>query len=271
MGITFFYVIKRELEVSVLDIVRAYVAVLRIFNLRETIDMIDSLSPTIDKETRSEMRSQVADLIRRSVRWLLHFCGTDFVISEVVSRFTPTVNDLTKHVQAMPIDVCSILQQDLADSWTEAGVDKAFSERVARLYNSYHSFNISAGSREFDVDVVRFTQAYFFLFSKLGLELFRSKIDTIRTKNSWAEQICYSFRQDLNLISRNLTSRVIFMPIAANVEAKFEAWLLMVTPLIEQWECLHSELTKTEAVDSAIIVMGIRILQKLVDYVPPNA
>jgi hypothetical protein len=61
------------------------------------------------------------------------------------------------------------------------------------------------------------------------------------------------------------------MPIAANVEAKFEAWLLMVTPLIEQWECLHSELTKTEAVDSAIIVMGIRILQKLVDYVPPNA
>jgi glutamate dehydrogenase len=270
MGITFFYVIKRELEVGVLDIVRAYVAVLKIFNLRDIIDSIDGLSPSVDKEVRSAMRSRVADLIRRSVRWLLHFCGSDFVISEQVERFAPVASELTRYIQAMPLDTRELLQQDRMQAWIEGGVDPVLANQVAALHCGYHAFNICDGAHQFDVDINRFSQAYFFLYSRLGLQLFWEKIDSIRTKSNWAEQICYSFKQDLSLINRSLAGRVIAMPIAADVEAKFHAWLTAVAPQIEQWEYLHSELSKTDTADSAIIVMGIRILQKLVDFVPAD-
>ena len=265
MGITFFYVIKRELEVSVFDIVRAYVAVINIFSLQPVIDQIDFLAPTVDLESRHFMRSQVANLIRRSVRWLLHFCGSDFVISEQVERFAPLAKELVSYIKVMPINTSDILQADTADTWIEGGVDASFAKQVAGLNCNYHAFNICSGAQNFDVDISRFSQAYFFAFSHLGLELFREKIDSIRENNSWAELISYSFKQDLDLIERNLANKIISMPIAADVEAKFNAWVESVPSLLEQWKVLHNELNKAENIDSAIIVMGIRILQKLVD------
>jgi glutamate dehydrogenase len=268
MGITFFYVIKRELEVSVLDIVRAYVAVVRIFSLQPIIQDVDNLCPAVAPDFRHTMRSQIANLIRRSVRWLLHFCGSDFVISEQVERFSPVAKELASLVSVMPIDSSGILQKGFAQTWTDGGVAASFAQQVAGLSCAYHAFNVCDGAHTFDVDTSRFGQAYFFAFSHLGLDLFREKIDSIRENNDWAELVSYSIKQDLELAQINLANKIISMPIAADVETKFSAWLDSVPSLLEQWTSLHNELNKTEAIDSAIIVMGIRILQKLVDSVP---
>lgn len=266
MGIAFFYVIKRELGVNVMDIARAYVAVLRIFSLRPVIDAIDALSPSIPREVRHAMRALVARLIRRSVRWLLHFCGSDFSISQQVERFTPVVQEFTRNISAMPINSSIILRNDLSSAWVENGVNAEFASQVAALSCGYHAFNICEGACHFDIDTSRFSQAYFFVFSHLGLGLFREKIDAIRGSNIWAEEISYSFKQDLDLIQRNLASKVISMPLAADVESKFNAWLELVAPVLEQWVRLYSELDKAEVLDSAIIVVGIRTLQRLVDH-----
>lgn len=268
MGVTFVNTMRRELKVTVLEIVRAYVVVVQIFGLRPIIDAVDAMSPSVLPECRHALRAQVAVLIRRSVRWLLHFYRQGYAISELVQMFQPVATELMESVRQMPIDTSALRNDALAEEWMKQGVDPAFARQVAELGCVYHVFNIYEGAKEFNIEVGRFSRAYFFAFIQLDLNLFREKIVAIASSSRWAELVCYSFKQDLDVIQKNMAAKIVAMPITGSVYDKFKVWLNASAPLLEKWEGLSGELKKAESVDSAIMIMGVRILQELVDYTP---
>ena len=265
MGMLFVHLMQREFQVSILAIVKAYVAVMRIFKLRPVLDDIDTLGMDITPEVRHSMRGQVMDLARRSVRWILRQYQDDFCIKDVVESFSAVASEVPRLLGLLPINQELLERQAPTASWVEGGVDADFVRQVASLGCSYHSFNIAYGSTTFDVEMGRFSRAYFLIFAHLDLGLFREKIDCIEKDNDWSILASYAFKQDLDALQRNLAQSVIAVSSMDSIEGKLADWEGRHATLLERWYSLLDDMKKSKVVDSAIVVMGIRILQKLLE------
>lgn len=264
MGVTFVYQMYDETRASSAEIVRAYVIMSEVFNLREIWAKIESLDNVVSFQVQVEMILEVMRLIRRSVRWFLRNQRPHLDISSTIALFAAPVAQIYKDLSKLFVGAEEESYKNKAHQWEQANVPKEIADQIAASRAMYSTLNIIEAAHEFKADVKLVATVYFLLADMLELDRFREMINDFPVDTRWSVLARSAVKGDLDWQLRALTIGALkTSPKLKDPHALIEAWLTKYQIYVDRWKAMLAELRTNTTIEYAMLAVAMRELLDL--------
>ncbi len=263
MGVTFIQRLYDETGASVADIVKAFCAVVEIFDIDVLWAKIDALGAKTTIQIRQSMQQILFRFVRRNCRWLLRNETKDFAIKTIVDKYKKPVQSALKIFPKLLIASEKQRMQERYEMLAEAKVPKEIIDAVLGLKMSTSVMDLSqaiAGHK----DKHLFEEIAISLNQKLWLSWFRGCINGLGVKQSyWGTLSTSALRDDLDKLQYELVNSVVALCTKhKGADTKVEHWINANKSYIARWSGLIDDM-KTDEPNFESINIAFRSLADL--------
>ena len=263
MGVTFVQRLYDETGASVSDIVKAFCAVVEIFNLDVLWRKIDQLDGKINAHVQQGMLQTLFRFARRNCRWLIRNEIKDFAIKEVVDKYKAPAN---KALTIFPRLLITSEKQRIHqkhERLMREKVPKAIVNEILALKMATSVMDLSQALQQ-NNDQSLFEKIATAINQKLRLSWFRSCINGLGANQSyWGTLSTSALRDDLDKLQYALVNSVITLCSDHKTPTvKVEHWIAANRSYIARWSGLIEDM-KTDEPNFESINIAFRSLADL--------
>ncbi len=264
MGITFVNQIKSELDVSSLDVVRAYVVAHEIFDTHQYQSILKLLDGKIPSEQFYEISLEHFILIRHAVRWLISQQGSIANPDFMVSRYKPIVLQFCKNIENL-LDEASLQSfNSQRKKLMECGLNQSQSLNLSVSKYLAQVLNMVEVIYDVDSTIQEVSSTYFTVRSFFNLDLLREAVMDFSIKDKWLIMTKSMFVSQLDFIEQLLTSMVIRgSDIQVDPSERISSWVVRSQFLIEPWMKRLSQYNSQDVVNVPAIGVLVEQLRKI--------
>jgi len=265
MGVFFVDRMQKETGCRVEDIVRAYLCVVKVFNVDELWALIESLDYKISANLQANILEIVYFLVRRSTRWFLKNYHKGINVSQVVNHFEKPISELKgcvgDYLQGYDRENYQALYQDLlAEHLPKQAASKiALCKVMFPLLDIVEAAKIKGCSPEVLGNI------YYEIAPKLNLDWLRNQIRKQKVESSWEEQMRHTLLDDIDWHQRLLSVNLLSLePKHHGIDQQISSWFTLHAEVINRWDAMVSELKASRALGFTMYTVAIRALLDLV-------
>ena len=265
MGATFIQRLFDETGASASDVVRAFMAARKVFDMGEYWRAIEALDNKVNSAVQLQMMTELVRLLRRVTRWFLRNRRQMDDIGAIVSQFSTKIKELRS---ALPnVLVGSELEKvnEVVESYVSVGVPTELAWGIATASPMVSALDIIEAANMHKRDIQEFAQAYFALGSELQLDWFRSEISHHPVTSNWDALARAACKDDLDRQQRTLTEGVLRYKKhdKANIEESLASWGEEQKVLVERWFYMMVDLKTTKIRQFTMFAVALRELVDL--------
>ena len=263
-GISFAFRTREETGADIVDIVKAYVAVRRIFNLDalwHQIEMLDGQMPT---DAQCELYLEIRRLIDRATRWFIVTRGGGLNIPAEVARLRPLVAALAPKIPGMLVGREAVRLGARIKDLQERGVRADIAEQVAALLDVFSILDISDVAERTKTDHEHAARLYFTLSERYDIDWMLGCITALPRDERWSTLARSALRADVYGALSQLTAKVLRSSSAQLPEQqRIDEWELMYASAVTLAKQTLVEVAASEDVDIAVLSVALRAIRSL--------
>jgi glutamate dehydrogenase len=228
-GITFASRSIDETGASSEDIVRAYVAVREIFDLRGFVAAVEATDNVVSADKQTDLYLSFRQLLDRAARWFMQHRPDGVNIGKEIEAFSGPVTELTEQLSSLlrgdDLAVFSARAADLE----AAGVPTDLARRTAGLLASLTLLDIVEQSHLRGWDLEEVAGVFFAMSARLRIDELLDRVAALPQDDRWGSMARAAMRDDLYAVLTALTASVITHTEAGASEdgmARIDDWLV---------------------------------------------
>ncbi|PWW56208.1 NAD-glutamate dehydrogenase [Actinokineospora spheciospongiae] len=216
-GVTYAFRLAEELNASATDVVRAFAAVTRIFDLPAIWREIDALDNVVPTDVADGMVLETRRVLDRAARWLLSNRPQPLAVGAEITRFRESVQSLLAEVPGLLRGQARVEAEADAQRMVAAGVPADLARRVATLLDAYALLDVTEAAelseQDGGVDAERSgletAELYYALSDHLDFDVLLTSISALERGNRWHALARLALRDDLYGSLRAITLDVL--------------------------------------------------------------
>jgi glutamate dehydrogenase len=208
-GTSFVYRAVEETGASTADVLRAYVVVCEVFDLRGLWRAVEALDGELPTGAQTAVYLQARRLLDRGVRWLMTNRRSPIDVPGEIARLKPGVSrllgELESHVRGAELQALRAHAAELA----EAGVPEQLAVRSTRILYGFGLLDVVSVAAATGRDVAEVGGVYFVLSERFRVDDLLSKISDLPREDRWQTLARMALRYDLYAALAALTADVL--------------------------------------------------------------
>lgn len=208
MGLVYVQQMRDVMNVNAPQILRAYVAVRRIFDVDALYKELAKADEFLDVQKQEQILVAVRTLLRRSTRWLLRSHSRDVNIKTVVADFRTHISHLRTSIIKYVSGDERVQYDKMVDELMGLGVPRKTTQTIASVKILYPALNIVESAMLCRVDPSHMIGIYFTLSKHLELDWLRSALAAITSETRWDMLEAVNLRGELDKCQRDLVAAV---------------------------------------------------------------
>jgi len=264
MGFNFVHRMQEETGGSVAEIANCYSIASEIFEMKPTVQEIESLDNKVPAVVQTEMLFQLRRTVRRVTRWFLRHRNKTKTIEESIAYYRPTFQLMCKKLNQFMTDKEVAQLQHVEKDLVNSGVPKLLALRISQLSTLFSVMDVADLGEQDGRSNTLISQVYFSIGERLSLHWFLDQITRQPVNNHWQALARASFREELDWQQRAIALVVLkSAPAEKNVENMLESWLAQNQSAIERWHHVLTEFRTSQNHEFAKFSVALRELMLL--------
>jgi glutamate dehydrogenase len=265
MGSTFVYRMGEETGAAPADIVRAFMAVLAMFDIESLWTSIEVLNHQITVKTQLALLDQITRLVERATRWLLRHRRLPLDITTTVTHFSSGVAVLTRELPRLLTDSDRNQLEQMKGDLIDKGVPQELALRVAGLGMLFTALDIVESAHLGNLAVQTVAEMYFTLGTRLHLHWLRDQILALPLGDRWHSLARAALRDNLYMLHSTLATEVLQGgPRELDLRGRIETWMTQNAVPLEHWLQLLSEMRIQEPYNLTMLSAAVHSLENLI-------
>jgi glutamate dehydrogenase len=225
-GLSFLYRAQEETGASAADVLRSYVVVRDVFDLRALWKAIEGLNGTVPASAQTSLLLEVRRLIDRAVRWLVTNRRNAIDVTAEKARLRPGVNTLLPLLPELFQGRERDELQAHISSLALVGLPEDVAGWGTRVMYGFGLLDVVEVAHATGRDVTEVAGVYFVLSERFRVDELLSKISALPRQDRWQTMARMALRYDLYAALSELTAEVL-----ASSDPAASA-----TDRVDQWE-----------------------------------
>lgn len=213
LGGTLINTLRRETNATLRDIISAYYAIKKIFDLDNLWCQVESLSSQINNNIKVEMFTELAKLMRRGIAWFVKNLNNPVNITVIINEFDKKAQDLSIIIKTLLVGEAKAKFDDKCARYLAAGVNNEFAKSIATLDSLISVFDIIYVAKHHVVEANKVAGIYFDIGNILGIDWLRRACDKQTHDSYWNRLSIQSLKDDLYDKQRRLLAKIISKPL----------------------------------------------------------
>ncbi|MGO3282595.1 MAG: NAD-glutamate dehydrogenase [Psychrobacter sp.] len=220
LGIEALFRLYEETDQSLDTITRAYAISRDVFNVSRAWKALEAMDNKVDAELLLNLELRLRDSLERGVVWFINAFGQDLQVADMISRFSISVEKLTKaggfieqqFAQYLEEDTTKLVEQDLSD-------DDA--KLFAMLSHYVDALDAALLAEKYERPVDEIATLYFEAYQVLQLDWMMEHIATLPQQDYWDRRARHAL---VNELSRSLHMLMDALLTQKNTKQAFGEW-----------------------------------------------
>ena len=208
-GMSFLYRAAEETGASPADILRAYVVVREVYDLRALWQAVASLDGMVPASAQTTLVLEIRRLIDRAVRWLVSNRRTTIDVTAEIARLRPGVTTLLGALPELFQDRERETLLAQVSSVEELGLPRGIAEWATRIMYGFGLLDVVEVAHASQRDVTEVASVYFVLSERFRVDDLLSKISALPRQDRWQTMARMALRYDLYAALSELTAEVL--------------------------------------------------------------
>jgi glutamate dehydrogenase len=272
-GVSYVYRLAEEMSAAGTDAVRAYAVATGVYDLPSLWRQIEDLDNVVPTDVADGMVLEIRRLLDRASRWLLSNRPQPLAIGAEISRFRPSVQELSGTVR-------DLLQGQAAEGAAKrtgdlvaAGVPFDLAERIGVLLDTYSLLDITeiAELAERDAGITaersprESSELYYALAEHLDIERMLQAVNLLERGNRWHSLARLALRDDFYASLRAITVDVLRSSDPEDsAEEKIIQWEQTNASRLNRARTSLEEIKRSGRLDLATLSVAARQLRSMV-------
>ena len=243
LGIEALFRLYEETDQSLATIVRGYAISRDVFNVSKAWNTLEALDNQVDATLLLTLELRLRDALEQGVVWFINAFGQELQVADMISRFSDSVEKLTKSggfieqqfAEYLQEDTTSLMQNDLSNS------DAAL---FAMLPYHVDALDAALLAEQYERPVDEIATLYFDAYHVLQLDWMMDNIATLPQQDYWDRRARHALMNELSRSLRLLMDAILSKP---DAKQAFGEWrsrhldhLESVTTEMSKLDNLHS-------------------------------
>ena len=264
-GITFVFRAMEETGASPVEVAKAAIVAIEVFDLQGMWQAITDLDLRVPTTTQDAMHLEVRRLLDRATRWLLQTRGGPLDVAEQIARFAPVVRDWATRVPDLLLGAEAERLASLRDRYVAEGVPAELATSVAAVLDVYSLLDATDLALRLDEDLQTLLPLYFAVSQRFDVDRTLMRISALPRADRWASQARQALRSDLYAVVAQLTARIARHSDAEREPAdRITAWEQAHLPGIARARATLDDVDASDQVDLATLSVVMRAMRNLV-------
>ncbi|HCI77074.1 MULTISPECIES: NAD-glutamate dehydrogenase [unclassified Psychrobacter] len=258
LGIEALFRLYEETDQSLATIVRGYAISRDVFNVSKAWKTLEALDNQVDAKLLLNLELRLRDALEHGVVWFINAFGQDLQVADMISRFSDSVEKLTKSggfieqqfAEYLQEDTTSLMQNDLSNS------DAAL---FAMLPYHVDALDAALLAEQYERPVDEIATLYFDAYHVLQLDWMMDNIATLPQQDYWDRRARHALMNELSRSLRLLMDAILSKP---DAKQAFGEWR---SRHLDHLESVTTEMSKLDQLyandaDSKISLSTLSVL-----------
>lgn len=248
MGINFMLRLSEETGSDIAELTKAFMIAREVFDIQNIIKEIRDLGCKVPMNIQINMWQELSRLVRRATRWFARTLHGKLDIEKNIKKYKPNIAIVAKNLDKM---LCGSWLDHTLESKKDllaTGVPEHLANIVSKFYAMYTSLDIVEAAFEYNYDLIEIGKVYFQVGTDLDLGCFGELIKKQPVHNYWEALARSSFRDDVDLLQRDLTVNILKKGSANENDAAalVKRWVTEHKDILHRWNILMNELKTSD-------------------------
>ncbi len=270
LGITFIPEVIDEVDVTVDEILSAFLFVKEFFNYQGVIDCLRANEDALPHETYMKIWQNIRMLMRRSTRWIIRNKGINPADEKLLQKYllekAKINNILPKIATGQPKKLYAKMSKQLSNF----SVSKQDREILSRALLDFSSLNIIDSAIKYEADVSDIAEVHFLVFDKMKTDLLRIATSYNNFSSRWSVISRFKVKGEIDSLQRELTGVFYTHCYEKNIKKCLKNIEERHASLLQTWQKYSVLLQPDARLDFEVIFVMISELKKfkneLADY-----
>ena len=264
-GITLVFRACEETGASATEVVRAAIATIGIFDLRDFWHRVDALDNQVPTNVQCALHLESRRLLDRGIRWFLQNRGGTLDIATEIETFAATVSQLTPMVESALRGVEHDRFEQGVTRFVEMQAPLGLAEEASAMLDRFALLDVVQISQRSHQNPAEVLDLYFALSERYDVDRFLGQITALGRSDRWTALARQALRSDLYSALAGFTLGVL----------RSTAPGRPCLERIEEWEAAHAEglararttlddIARQGNADLAMLSVALRVLRSLV-------
>lgn len=263
-GITFVFRAVEETGANPVEVVKAALAAIRIFEIDSTWRWINELPSSVPVRARTALHLEVRRLLDRSVRWFLQNRGAGIDIASEVEQYGSTISEYAIGVTSALKGQESERFVRMVQRFVDAGAPEDLARRAASGLDVFSLLDITEISRKTTIPMAEVIDLYFTLSERFDVDRLLVRITGLPRGDRWTALARQAMRTDLYAVIAELTLRVAESTKPEPVLQRVNKWESSRIEGVARTRSTLDEILSSEENELATISVALRVLRNLV-------
>ncbi|MBH0095562.1 NAD-glutamate dehydrogenase [Psychrobacter sp. NZS113] len=258
LGIEALFRLFEETDQSLATIVRGYAISRDVFDVSKAWKTLESLDNQVDATLLLNLELRLRDALESGVVWFINAFGQDLQVADMISRFSDSVEKLTKPGGFIEQQFAAYLQEDTTSLMQE---DLSNSDAALFAMLPYHVDALDAAllAELYERPVDEIATLYFEAYHVLQLDWMMDNIATLPQQDYWDRRARHALMNELSRSLRLLMDAILSKP---DAKQAFGEWR---SRHLDHLESVTSEMSKLDQLhandaDSQISLSTLSVL-----------
>ena len=248
------------------EIVRAYYAAARCFDIRALFRRIEALAG-VGGEARIEMLLQIVQLARRSTRWFLRYRRNALDVADITRNFADKIERLEDSRLALMGDSGRKRRAGQIERWTGAGVPVGLAQACGNVAALVTTLPVIDSSERYGAHLPGVAAVFSELNSMLAIDWLVDQLTTVVPSGLWQAMERDLLLDDLMMDHAALAARIdaeLRVDGATVIDAAaIERWLQREQSFLRTWRTTIYNAQRAATQDFSLLSMTCRKLDEL--------
>jgi glutamate dehydrogenase len=263
MGPAFVKRVQQDTGCNCVTIARAYVVAREICQAGELLHSIESLDNKIPATVQQTMMFEVSRILRHACYWFIDKYGDDLEIESTVRRFRPGMAAIFSRAMTVFVGSTREMRKRAANQYVELGVPSKLAEKMAAIYLTRASLDITDLAINCNKDVIETARVYGQLSHRLDIPWIYRNIEALKVDGRWQATARGNLREEIYRERRELAAILLRghgKTIPKNV---VDDWIEEHAIAVEHFTTMLEEMKQRPEIDFATLSVAQQELRRL--------
>ena len=236
IGIAFVHHLCKELDVTSLEVAKAYVAAYDIFNMQHYVETLEQLDGVISASEQYIVMLDQFRLLRLVVRWFLLKCPHIENPDVLVSRYQPSVAQLSDAMKDLLVGEAREAYQKSHQHLCDLGVDSDIAHTLVLPRHLFQAVNIVEVSLDVGCDIVDAAIVYLAVKDYFHLSILRQMTFDFPAEDQWLVMSKTSCLAHLDRVEQLFASIILrYESSQSDIANRTHEWASELSHAIDPW------------------------------------
>jgi glutamate dehydrogenase len=263
MGPAFVRRVQQETGANCVTIARAYVIAREICGAGELLHAIEALDNVIPATVQQTMMFEVSRILRHACYWLIGKYGDGLEIESTVQLFKPGMSAIFARALTVFTGSTRETRKKAADKYIERGVPRKLANRMAAIYLTRASLDITDLAIACKKDVIETAKVYAQFSDSLDIPWIYRNIETLKVDGRWQAMARGNLREEIYKERRALAALLVQGHGPGIPKNAVDDWLEKHAAAVEHFKTMLDEMKQRPKVDFATLSVAQQELRRL--------